>query len=53
MSILRKSSFYYHYSLNGAEVWEKIKSVLSKSVHAPGLGIQEVQYANRTVTGFH
>lgn len=52
MTLLRKSSFHYQYSLNGAEVWEQIKYVLSKSIQAPGLGIQEVEYANPTVTGF-
>lgn len=39
MTLLRKSSFHYQYSLNGAEVWEQIKYVLSKSIQAPGLGI--------------
>ena len=52
MNLLRKSSFHYQYSLNGAEVWEQIKYVLSKSIQAPGLGIQEVEYANPKVTGF-
>lgn len=42
MSMLRKSSFHGHYCLNTANVWK----ILSQNIPAPGLCIQEVEYAN-------
>lgn len=40
--MLRKSSFHGHYCLNTANVWK----ILSQNIPAPGLCIQEVEYAN-------